>query len=144
MLAHVPFASREAAMKAARDEWFALDPTDWREAFDHHPRIGVSISPAAQDFSPASAISAREQAGVATAADDVKRALADGNRAYEKRFGHIYIVCATGTSAEEMVAILNARLKNDPETEMRVAAEEHAKICDLRLTAAVPSPDSGR
>ena len=144
MLARVPFASREAALKAARDEWFALDPTDWREAFDHHPRIGST--PVAQDFSPASAaaISAREQAGVASAADDVRRELAAGNRAYEERFGHIYIVCATGRSAEEMLAILNGRLKNDPETEIRVAADEHAKICDLRLTAAVPSPDSGR
>lgn len=133
MMAHIPFASREAALKAARDEWFALLPADWREAFDHHPRIGASTSSVAQDFSPASAISAREQAGVASATDDVKRALAEGNRAYEERFGHIYIVCATGKSAEEMLAILNARLKNDPETEMRIAAEEHAKICDLRL-----------
>ncbi len=101
-------------------------------------------TPASVRTPPASAISAREQAGVANAADDVKRALAEGNRAYEERFGHLYIVCATGKSAEEMLTILNARLKNDPETEMRVAAEEHAKICDLRLTAAVPSPDSGQ
>lgn len=137
MMARVPFPSREAALKAARDEWFALDPADWREAFDHHPRIGTP--PVAQDFSPASAsasaISAREQSGAANAADDVKRGLAEGNRAYEERFGHIYIVCATGKSAGEMLAILNGRLKNDPETEMRVAAEEHAKICDLRLTS---------
>jgi 2-oxo-4-hydroxy-4-carboxy-5-ureidoimidazoline decarboxylase len=124
MIARVPFASREAALTAARDEWFALDTADWREAFDHHPRIG--------DL-PDSAISAREQSGVASAPEDVKRALAEGNRAYEERFGHIYIVCATGKSAEEMLAILNARLKNDPETEIRVAAEEHARICDLRL-----------
>ena len=136
MLAHVPFASREAALRAARDVWFALDPADWREAFDHHPRIGSTP--------PASAISAREQSGVANASDDVKRALAEGNRAYEERFGHIYIVCATGKSAEEMLAILNARLKNDPEKEIQVAAEEHARICDLRLTAAIPSPDSDR
>jgi 2-oxo-4-hydroxy-4-carboxy-5-ureidoimidazoline decarboxylase len=128
MMARIPFASREAALKAARDEWFALHPADWREAFDHHPRIGAATS---------APISAREQAGVARAADEVKRALAEGNRAYEERFGHIYIVCATGKSAEEMLAILNGRLKNDPETEMRVAAEEHAKICDLRLTGRV-------
>jgi 2-oxo-4-hydroxy-4-carboxy-5-ureidoimidazoline decarboxylase len=147
MLARVPFASREAALQAARDEWFALDFTDWREAFDHHPRIGAHTSSVAQDFSPAASLatvlSASEQARVAAAADDVKRALAAGNRAYEERFGHIYIVCATGKSGEEMLAILNARLENDPETEIRVAAEEHAKICDLRLTAAVPSPDNG-
>jgi 2-oxo-4-hydroxy-4-carboxy-5-ureidoimidazoline decarboxylase len=67
----------------------------------------------------------------------VKHALAEGNREYEARFGHIYLVCATGKSADELLAILQVRLKNDPATEIRVAAEEHAKICELRLTATV-------
>jgi 2-oxo-4-hydroxy-4-carboxy-5-ureidoimidazoline decarboxylase len=148
MLAHVPFASRDNARAAAREEWFALGPDDWREAFEHHPRIGARVLPSpppppvAQDFSPASAtsasaISAREQSGVASASDDVKAALLEGNRAYEERFGYIFIVCATGKSAEEMLALLRLRLTNDPASEIRVAAEEHAKICDLRLTQQV-------
>jgi OHCU decarboxylase len=174
MMARRPFASRAAALSAARAEWFALRPADWLEAFDHHPRIGESrpangtrevtkaglkscatgvgahtgashtvtrvtpATPVAQDFSPASvspasAISAREQAGVADAGDDVKAALAAGNREYEQRFGYIYIVCAAGKSAPEMLSILQSRLTIDPDTEIRVAAEEHAKICELRL-----------
>ena len=133
MLARRPFPTREAARASARAEWFALDPADWREAFDHHPRIGSN--PVAQDFSPASVISAREQARVADARGDVKQALADGNREYVRRFGYIFIVCATGKSAEELLAMLRARLTHDPETEIRIAAEEHAKICDLRLSA---------
>jgi 2-oxo-4-hydroxy-4-carboxy-5-ureidoimidazoline decarboxylase len=126
MMTRRPFATREAARSAAREEWFALGPADWRQAFDHHPTIGST---------PASAISGREQARVADAKEDVKQSLAEGNREYERRFGYIYIVCATGKSADEMLAMLRARLKNDPETEIRVAAEEHAKICELRLTA---------
>ena len=128
MMPHRPFLSRETACRTAREEWFALGPPDWREAFDHHPRIGAQQG---------TEISAREQSGVASASDDVKRAIAAGNREYEQRFGYIYIVCATGKSADEMLTILRARLKNDPETEIRVAAEEHAKICDLRLSATV-------
>lgn len=127
MLARRPFPTREAARASARAEWFALDPADWREAFDHHPRIGEQRA--------VSAISAREQSRVADARGDVKQALADGNREYVRRFGYIYIVCATGKSADELLAMLRARLKHDPETEIRIAAEEHAKICDLRLTA---------
>jgi 2-oxo-4-hydroxy-4-carboxy-5-ureidoimidazoline decarboxylase len=134
MMDRRPFASGGAARDAAREEWFALGPTDWREAFEHHPRIG---SPVGQESSPASALSAREQSQVADARADVKQALAEGNREYERRFGYIYIVFASGKSADDMLATLQARLKNDPETEIRVAAEEHAKICDYRL--AVPS-----
>ena len=146
MVARRPFASLAEARSAAREEWFALDPDEWREAFKHHPKIGAAsaspvaspgaspvASPVAQDFSPASAVSAREQSGVASAAADVKQALADGNRAYQQRFGYIYIVCATGKTAEEMLAILRSRLGNDPIKEIQIAAEEHAKICDLRL-----------
>ena len=134
MMARVPFASRQAACEAAREEWFALEPADWREAFDHHPRIGSGV---AQDSGPASSLSAREQSGVASATADVREALAAGNREYEERFGHIYIVCAAGKSADEMLQILQSRLANDPAKEIRIAAEEHAKICDLRLAASV-------
>ena len=78
-------------------------------------------------------MSENEQAGVKDAPDEVLRALAEGNAAYEARFGYIFIVCATGRSAEEMLAILRARLDHDPAEEIRIAAEEQAKITDLRL-----------
>ena len=102
------------------------------EAFDHHPRIGDRDS-LRRKFAATRALSEREQSGVGGASEDVLAALLDGNRAYEARFGYIFIVCATGKSAEEMLALLEARLQNDPAIEIRIAAEEHAKICDLRL-----------
>ena len=134
MMTRVPFASRQAACEAAREEWFALEPADWRQAFDHHPRIGSRVAP---DSGPASSLSAREQSGVASATADVQQALAAANREYEERFGHIYLVCAAGKSADELLQILQSRLANDPAEEIQIAAEEHAKICDLRLTASV-------
>ena len=128
MMARRPFGSRDAARRAARQDWFALGPDDWREAFTHHPSIGARVQ--------AGTLSAREQSGVSGSSDAVRAALLEKNREYEARFGYIFIVCASGKSAEEMLAILEARLHNDPETEIRIAAEEHAKICDLRLAAS--------
>jgi 2-oxo-4-hydroxy-4-carboxy-5-ureidoimidazoline decarboxylase len=140
MVARRPFHTRDVALDEADDVWWSLDPDDWLEAFAHHPRIGEGRSAAPQDpgSSPgqaarAAAWSAGEQAGAAGAADDVQAALAAANRAYEARFGHIYIVCATGKSAEEMLAIARVRLANDADTELRVAAEEQRKITRLRL-----------
>lgn len=124
MLARRPFRSREAALDAADEIWTSLDGDDWREAFAHHPRIGEQTT---------SSIAAREQSGVSGAAVDVRQALAKANRDYEQRFGYIYIVCATGKSAQEMLAIATSRLQNDPDKELRVAAEEQRKITRLRL-----------
>ncbi len=134
MMARRPFGSQAAALAAARDEWFALSEEDWREAFGHHPRIGdrdaLRRRFAARD--PAGL----EQSGVDAASEAVLTALAEANRAYEERFGYIFIVCATGRTAEEMLALLRTRLGNNPQTEIRVAAGEHAKICELRLLSA--------
>ena len=124
MLARRPFRSREAVLETADEIWASLDGADWREAFAHHPRIGEQTT---------NATAAKEQSGVSGAADDVRQALAKANRDYEQLFGYIYIVCATGKSAEEMLAIAKSRLENDPETELRVAAEEQRKITRLRL-----------
>jgi len=79
------------------------------------------------------ALSAREQVGVDGASDAVLEALADGNRRYEERFGYIFIVCASGRTAAEMLAMLTARLGNDPTHELQIAAAEQAKITALRL-----------
>jgi len=134
MLGRRPFNGRRELLSAAREEWFALTPDDWREAFTHHPKIGDRES-LRRRFPTTHHLSAREQAGVETAAEDVLDALAEGNRAYEERFGYIFIVYATGKTAEAMLELLRERLRNDPSREIRIAAEEQAKITERRLTA---------
>ena len=136
MLARRPFGSLERARAAAREEWFGLTPDEWKEAFAHHPRIG-DVSVLRATFGGAAASSAREQAGVAGADDAVLQALVDVNAEYEARFGYVFIVCATGLTAEQMLGIARARLGNGPEEEIRIAAGELVKICDLRLAAVV-------
>ena len=123
MLTHRPFASSDDAIQAADDEWRQCELEDWYEAFSHHPRIGAQVS----------GKEAQEQAGAQSASLPVRRQLEDVNRRYEEKFGHIYIVCATGRTAEEMLAIAEARLGNDPKTELRNAAEEQRKIMQIRL-----------
>ena len=132
MLALRPFGTTDRMLAAARREWFALTPADWAEAFSHHPEIGDRESLRAR-FPATHQLSDREQAGIGGASDETLQALAQGNEAYERRFGYIFIVCATGKSAGEMLDLLTARLQNDPETEIRVAAEQQAEITDLRL-----------
>jgi 2-oxo-4-hydroxy-4-carboxy-5-ureidoimidazoline decarboxylase len=135
MLARRPFGTLEALLGAARAEWFALTPADWLQAFADHPRIGDREA-LARKFPDTHHLAAREQAGVTGASDDVLTALAEGNAAYEDRFGYIFIVCATGLDAAAMLVQLRERLDNDPWTELRIAAEEQAKITALRLAAA--------
>ena len=132
MLAHRPFGSRDALLARARDVWFALSEDDWREAFDHHPQIGDRES-LRRRFPDTHHLSAREQSGVAQGTDDVLRALAAGNQQYLEKFGYIFIVCATGKSAGEMLEILRGRMSNDAGVEIRKAAEEQARITALRL-----------
>jgi len=132
MMGRRPFGSRHALLAAARDEWFGLAPADWLEAFSHHPKIGDRES-LTRRFSDTRHLAASEQAGVEGAPDDVLTALAAENRNYESRFGYIFIVCATGLTAVQMLSMLRARLLNDPASELRLAAEEQAKITALRL-----------
>ena len=134
MMRSRPFASRETVLSAARDAWLALDETDWKEAFSHHPKIGDRDA-LGRRFPESGHLSAREQAGVDGAHGDVLSELASRNQEYEARFGYIFIVCATGKSAAEMLALLRQRLTNDPADEIRLAAGEQAKITALRLTA---------
>ena len=132
MVSRRPFGTLESALQAARDVWFALKPADWIEAFGHHPRIGDRDA-LKRKLASTRELSEREQSGVNEAGEEVLTALLQGNRDYENRFGYIFIVCATGKSAEEMLGLLRARMTNPPEQEILVAAEEHAKICELRL-----------
>ena len=132
MLARRPFASETAAVEAARQEWFRLSPDDWREAFSHHPTIGDQASLHAR-FPLTHQLSAREQAGVADAGEALLESLAKRNEEYHLKFGYVFIVCATGKRADEMLALLEARLPNEPEIEIRIAAQEQAQITALRL-----------
>jgi 2-oxo-4-hydroxy-4-carboxy-5-ureidoimidazoline decarboxylase len=134
MMARRPFGSHEALTATARDEWFGLQRADWLEAFGHHPKIGDRDS-LRQRFARTAHLSEREQAGVDGAAEDVLEALAAGNREYERRFGYIFIVCASGKSADGMLQLLRDRLPNSAEVEILIAAAEQAKITELRLMA---------
>lgn len=123
----------EATLIAVSDEvWAKLDARDWTEAFARHPRIGERKAPQLATAQSA-AWSAQEQQRVAASGDSIQLALAEGNREYERRFNNVFIVCATGKSAPEIVEILRRRLRNDEATELREAAEEQRKITNLRL-----------
>ena len=133
MMARRPFPNSARLLFAARNEWFGLTEVDWLEAFSHHPRIGDRSSLEAR-FPETHDLSAKEQSGIGIAGADVLTALAQANNDYFDRFGFIFIVCATGKSAQEMLALLVSRLLNDRATELRIAAEEQAKITALRLS----------
>jgi allantoicase len=124
MQASQPFASAGQMLEAAGRIWSELGPSDWLQAFAAHPRIGESS---------ADPRATQEQSGVAGAQTDVLTRLAAANRAYEERFGYIYIVFASGKTAAEMLAILESRMSNDAETELRVAAGQQRQIMRLRL-----------
>jgi len=126
-----PFEDAAALERIAERAWWALGEADWREAFAAHPQIGAR--PAAGH----GAWAAGEQRGTAAAADATRAALAEANAAYAAKHGFIYIVCATGRSADEMLADLRARLARDTASELRTAAEEQAKITRLRLRKLV-------
>ncbi len=132
MTARRPFPDRATVLALADEVWWGLAEADWREAFGQHPKIGDRAALRAR-FGRAGPWAAGEQAGVQAASEEILRALAEENRAYEARFGYIFIVCATGKTADEMLALLRARLLNDPRDEIRVAAAEQAKITRIRL-----------
>jgi len=127
-----PFADRAAVSATAEALWPELESDDWREAFSHHPKIG-DIEGLRRRFATTRAWSSGEQSGVDAADEETLQALAAGNAAYEAKFGYIFIVCATGKTAAEMLALLQQRLPNDPVTELPIAAAEQQKITRLRL-----------
>lgn len=121
-----PYTDFAALIDACESAWADLAPADWLAAFAAHPRIGESGGHA-----PVS--SEREQAGMRTAAVETVRELQEENRRYESRFGHVFLISASGRSADEILAALRQRMGNDPATEVSVAAGEHRKITRLRL-----------
>ncbi len=133
MLDARPYRDADRLFEAAERAWAATEAADWLEAFSHHPRIGDRTALEAR-FAATRAWSSGEQGGVTTAANDVLDALAEGNSTYEARFGHVFLVCASGKTAPEMLELLHRRLPNAPETELRVAAGEQSRITRLRLS----------
>ena len=132
MAALRPVADEAALMVASDKVWSRLTEEDWLEAFRSHPRIGdahnsSSVSGRSESWS------SEEQRNVSTAVDKMKRALAEGNRAYEERFGRIFIVCATGKAASERLELLPRRLSNDVQTELWEAAAQQRQIIQVRL-----------
>ena len=127
-----PFADEGSLMRASDEIWSKLNTPDWMEAFSSHPRIGERKAPQLASVQSA-AWSTQEQKEVATAGEAVQLALADANREYERRFNNVFIVCATGKSAPEILEILRRRLRNDDVAELREAVEEQRKITNLRL-----------
>lgn len=122
-----------ASLRAEADrQWALLGPAEWLEAFSHHPRIGETNLNQPRYAATASQ-SAREQSGMAAAGDDIRAEFVRLNAEYEHRFGHVFLICATGRTAAEMLEQLKVRLNNDPETELRTAAAQQLLITHIRL-----------
>lgn len=136
MLERRPFHSVDELFSAADDIWFKLAAGDWLEAFSHHPRIGDVDSLRAKFASTASWCE-NEQKGVSQATEDVLHQLAALNDDYFEKYGFIFIVCATGKTAEQMLEILQGRMANNKDDELKVAAGEQAKITRIRLEKLV-------
>jgi 2-oxo-4-hydroxy-4-carboxy-5-ureidoimidazoline decarboxylase len=132
-----PYNSAAVLLETAARTWWGLSKDDWLEAFGAHPRIG-EIDALRARFASTAAWASREQAGALGASEDVLNELAIGNRQYEARFGYIFIVYATGKTAEEMLELLRQRLSNEAEAEIKLAASEQMLITLIRLERIAP------
>jgi 2-oxo-4-hydroxy-4-carboxy-5-ureidoimidazoline decarboxylase len=112
--------------------WFACNENDWKEAIRHHPKIG-DINSLKEKFGATANWASKEQSGVLETSQIVLVELARANDRYEEKFGYIFIVCATGKTAEEMLNILKMRLNNNPEEEIKISMMEQNKITKIRL-----------
>ena len=138
MTATRPYTTLEALLASANELWWSLDHNDWLEAFRSHPKIGEKkaadpVSTQARQWS------GQEQAGVATASQETVDSLATLNRAYEEKFGFIFIICATGKTSDEMLSALRERLQHETADELPIAAAEQSKITELRLKKLLTS-----
>ncbi len=133
-----PFTDVSELIKQAEQIWLNLEAQDWLEAFAAHPKIGARQAAPKQQAQSAG-WSHGEQSGTGAATDSVLDSLAEANRLYEAKFGFIFIVCATGKSAEEMLETCRRRLNNDADMEIRIAADEQRKITEIRLKKLLES-----
>ena len=132
MLPFFPADDMVELINDAEDQWYECSEADWLEAFTHHPKIG-DVESLKKKFAATAQWASSEQGAVAEASQQTLETLAKGNDDYEKKFGFIFIVCATGKSAEEMLQLLQARLPNEKEEEIKIAMDEQNKITQLRL-----------
>lgn len=132
IIAALPAEDLVDLLEIAEEQWYACSKNDWRESFSHHPKIG-DLDSLKEKFSSTTDWAAGEQSSVKQASDKTLKALSEGNNKYEKKFGYIFIVNATGKSADEMLENLQARLQNNADEELDVAAEEQLKITKIRI-----------
>jgi len=132
MMAYFPADDLVELLEDAEEMWYACSKEDWKEAFTHHPKIG-DVESLTKKVASTAEWASGEQSGVNVASQETIKALAEGNRLYEEKFGYIFIVCATGKSAEEMLSLLQSRLSNNPNEEIQIAADEQNMITKLRL-----------
>jgi 2-oxo-4-hydroxy-4-carboxy-5-ureidoimidazoline decarboxylase len=132
MMPYIPADDMVELLEDAEEQWYKCSEGDWKEAFAHHPKIG-DVKSLTKKFASTAQWASGEQDGVNTASKEMIEALAEGNSLYEEKFGYIFIVCATGKSAGEMLDMLQSRLPNNPEEEIKIAAEEQNNITKLRL-----------
>jgi len=132
MAAAFPIVDEQALLQKSEKIWFSLKEEDWLEAFAQHPKIGDTKSLEGK-FASTANWAAGEQAAVQQSTSEVIEQLAKCNKHYEDNFGYIFIVCATGKSAEEMLTLLKKRMGNDPKVEIKIAAAEQDKITKIRL-----------
>ena len=127
-----PFQNKDDLYQKAESIWYSLSSKDWLEAFTHHPKIG-NIDSLRKKFHNTKSISTNEQSGVNDAVESTLEDLAESNQLYQDKFGFIFMICATGKSAAEMLALIKIRLTNNANAEMLNAAKEQNKITQLRL-----------
>ncbi len=134
-----PFPDDDSLFRQAEEVWVSLDSKDWLEAFAGHPRIGER-RPEGKAAVGTSTWSRQEQSGVDKASYETQLALHRGNAEYEERFGHVFLICASGKSADEMLSSLQERLPHTPQEELSIAASEQAKITRIRLEKLLREP----
>src|SRR5262245_57958924 len=132
-----PFLNANDLLEKSNRAWEQLSTRDWLDAFSSHPKIG-DVESLRNKFASAAVWASGEQSGVYSASEETLKSLAEGNARYEKRFGHIFIVFASGKSAEELLSILNRRLGHSPEVELSICSVEHKKITQLRIEKLEP------
>lgn len=132
MLPFFPADDMVEILEDAEEQWWQCTEQDWLQAFTHHPKIG-DVESLQKKFASTATWASNEQSGAASASQQTLEALAKGNADYEQKFGYIFIVCATGKSAEEMLQLLLERLPNAPAEEIKIAADEQNKITKLRI-----------
>jgi 2-oxo-4-hydroxy-4-carboxy-5-ureidoimidazoline decarboxylase len=132
MLPFFPAEDLVELLEDAEEQWFKCNESDWKEAFAHHPKIG-DVDSLKKKFASTAEWASSEQREMSKAPDEIIKLISEGNKKYENKFGYIFITCATGKSAQEMLSELQVRLNNSPEIEIDIAADEQNKITKLRL-----------